>query len=163
MKREQRDWVRSPKGQLSLMGAVFAGSVLFSIAAALSRGVFFERYIYDKFEPPAAHLATLGPSQIAALPDADRRALYGQRIDTGKGVDLALLADRPAQLHGWVRGTLVTGNPAQRRAATQALSVLWGRGIDAEVERSARYALARAERIGDSEWAAQAQAVLDAR
>lgn len=42
------------------------------------------------------------------------------------------------------------------------LRTLVGHGLDAEVERSARYALARARATGDAQWEAHAQAVLDA-
>ncbi|MEZ4318894.1 MAG: hypothetical protein R3F61_15375 [Myxococcota bacterium] len=160
MTPEQRAWVRSPRGQMSLLGAVFVGSVLFSIACVLARGAFFETYVYEKHAPVGAHLATLTPEQLAVLPEADRKALYGQRIDTGAGVEPSVLAP-PDVLHGWLRGTIVTGNPEQRREATALLPTVAGRGIDADVAETARYAHERAERLGDAEWAARARAVLD--
>lgn len=162
MTKEQKAWIRSPRGQLTLLLAVFLGSAVFSVGCIFVRELFFEKYVYEKFEPPPAHLASLTPAQIGLLPPAERRLLYGQRIDHGTGVDPAVLAERPAELHGWLRGTLVTGNPEQRRAATALLPLLKGRGIDAEVEATARYAVQRAEALGDAAWSTRARAVLAA-
>ena len=160
MTKEQKAWIRSPRGQLSLLLAVFVGSALFSVGCALAREGFFERYVVEKFEAPPTHLGSLTPAQVLLLPPDERKLLYGERIDHGTGIDPAVLAERPEELHVWLRGTIVTGNPAQRRAATGLLPLLRGRGVDAELEATARYAEQRAVRLGDDAWLALAQAAL---
>lgn len=160
----QRAWVRSPRGQLSLIAAVYAGSILFSLGAALSRSAVFDRTVYESFEPVPAHLAALTPEQLQVLPTEDRRRLYGQRINTGDGVAIELLADRPGELHDWLRATIVTGSPEQRRAATALLPAVRDAARSAELQQqihqTATYARERALALNDAEWLALADAVL---
>jgi hypothetical protein len=148
---------------MQLMLLVFAGSIVFSIGCALARTAFFERYVYEDFPELPGRLVQLDPNDaatIAALPTDDRYALYGARIAADDPRPGPLLA-HPDELHGFLRGTLATGRPAQRHAATQMLAALEGH-VDADaLERSARYALRRAAQSGDDEGVRRATAVLD--
>ena len=164
MTPEQRAWVRSPRGQMQLLLLVFLGSVLFSIGAAFARTAFFEGYVYEDFPEVPGRLVQLDVNDaetIGALPTEDRYALYGARI-AADDPDPGALARHPEELHRFLRGTLATGRPEQRRAATQMLPALRGAVDAAELERSARYALRRAEQTGDDEGVRRATAVLDA-
>ncbi len=167
MTPEQRAWVRSPRGQMQLLLAVFVGSVLFSIGCAFARTAFFEKYVYEDFPEVPGRLVQLDLADpeavetIDALPSEDRYALYGQKI-TVDDPDPGPLLRHPEELHGFLRGTLATGRPEQRHAATRMLPMLRDAVDSEQLRRSARYALRRAEQTHDEEGVRRASAVLEA-
>jgi hypothetical protein len=76
--------LRTLKGQLLLLGAMFAGSVVLAVFIAMQRG-FFEKYILEKYDPlpaslkPLADAAAEGKLDVEAfnkLSQAERLILY---------------------------------------------------------------------------------------
>lgn len=144
-------WVRSVRGQLSLLAATLAGAVAVSVVIVCLRGVLFEHYVREKY-PPAGAWAEEAARDLT-VPDAPPTRLTEIRTAAAKMYNLACETKRPAkeleELYGfwienphldphgslavrltqyvpeWVvarlRRTLAAGSPTQRERALQWL------------------------------------------
>ena len=81
---ELRRWVRKPKGQAAVLGALLLAAVPLALAIALNRS-FFERYVREKYlagtqaARETAEAIARGEGSVASvtsLSPADREALY---------------------------------------------------------------------------------------
>lgn len=131
--------LKTLRGQLLLLGGLFAGCLVAAAVIAASRN-FFEKFLGEKYQPLPAHLAALAQaaaedrfdqSAFAALSPADRLVLYDDwmaRADPPPAATPgALLAADAALYLARVERTLVCGRPDQRLRALQFLELAGAR------------------------------------
>ena len=170
-----REFLRTVRGQLSLLAAAYVGALVLALAALCLRSLFFERFVHDKFAPVPERLQTLAadlaagrgdPGQLRALSSEDVNLIYGAWLDqpdldpAGRLARDLLTADG-ARILERVRRTLVAGNPAQRARAVELLGLVDVAELKPEVCFLCDYAARKAQRRGEAELAGQADAVLD--
>jgi hypothetical protein len=152
--RSWRAWLRSVRGQLSLLAATFAGAVALAVVMVCLRGLVFERYVREVYPPlegwseeaaqllaapntSAGRIAELGKEmqrRIDRHDDPKRRyqdleRIYGAWISEGRASASPLLPGRLTRLQrDWVlqrlRRTLVAGRPTQRAAALSWMEII---------------------------------------
>jgi hypothetical protein len=158
-------YLRTPAGQIRLIGFVYATAVLMALVALSLRGAVFEGWIVQKFSPMPAALRGLAeqaagqganPGAAAALSEPELALVYGALIDgslkdDGNHLKKALAAAKPSLLAEQVRITLVAGSKAQKLAALDVLDVLLdGKGWEVEnLVSLLSYAQVRAQRTRD--------------
>jgi hypothetical protein len=158
-----KQWLRTLRGQLAVLAAVYAGGLALAVAATCVRGVFFERYVREKHEPPSSGLRAEAeavaagrapPERARAWPDRDVDAVYGalarREIDDPHGRLLAALL----RLHGprllaRLRESLAAGSLAQRERAVELLAALPPGEWNEQAIELSTYAEARAGRRGE--------------
>jgi hypothetical protein len=150
-----KHWLRSPAGQLSLLGATFLAALGLALAMATQRW-FFERYIVEKYRALPAQLAALPPQLtgaeaaplVTALPAADREALYEgwmQADDWPAGAPAALSRADPELYLRRVKQTLLCGSDEQRRRGVRFLTASGHPEAAGILRRTAERARARRE------------------
>lgn len=171
------DRMRTARGQLKLLGITFLGAIGLAILALCLRGVFFERFVREKY-PPLADADRERCGELAAEHVAPRRleelvrdlrgrdAVYGAWVQEPELDPANRMARRLAEAQSdWLldrlKRTLVAGSPAQRARATQWLS-LFPEACRDRVRELARFARARAGRRHETDLAQEADAVLAA-
>ena len=168
-------WLRSVVGQVTLLAGALAGAVVLGVVAVLLRGLVFEPTVYQRLPEVSAEVADAvvafarDPSATKpAIRDDEREQVYAVwlvgDLPEAQLDRVARYLASPAvavQTLGWVRRTLATGNPAQRRRALNLLGYL------AEADDHAQTALAlvrreheRAKRRGESELVEVARTIL---
>jgi hypothetical protein len=169
-----RVYLRSIRGQLTLLGVTYLGAVALAVVALCLRNWFFESTVREKYAPVPQSLQSLardvaegkgGKEQLEklSLPEVD--LLYGYWIDQpeldaeGRLIQCLLSSHGPLILSR-VRRTLVCGNPQQRARAADILS-LPPEALRPEAIRLLQFARVRAQRRGEQTLARQASAVLD--
>lgn len=130
---EMRRFLRTPRGQLALIGVTFAGSIALAAFVATQRS-FFEKYVREKYESPAAYIVEIGKKLesdedvrvVKDLSRADHLKLYEawmQSNDTWPAAAArVMIASSPTLYLHRAAQTLVGGTPRQRRRAVQFLA-----------------------------------------
>jgi hypothetical protein len=151
-----RVWLRSVRGQLTLLGATFVGAVALAVAIVCLRGPVFERYVREKYPAAgtwaqdAARELTAPETSAERLEDIraaavertrlaretrkvapDLEELYGLWVSDPDLDPHDLLAVRLTRfVPDWVLGrlqrTLAAGNPEQRGRALRWLRAVAG-------------------------------------
>ncbi|MCO5167529.1 MAG: hypothetical protein M9894_14375 [Planctomycetes bacterium] len=123
------DFLRTPRGQLTLIAAGYALALAAALVMAANRP-FFESKLEEAVKAPPERVAALardldagraGAAEVLALPAGERALLYDAWLTAsdleGDGLPRALAAAAPAEARGRVERTLVAGSPAQRARA----------------------------------------------
>jgi len=151
------DWkkkLRSPLGQVQLLGATLLGATIFAGFLATQQG-WFESWIREK--PPVTSAATerlandIEAGKELPIDVADLEKLYGMwlvadALPTAK-VAMVLTTDDPDWFHDRVERTLLAGTPAQRIRALELIQTSRDPELIPVLERS----LARYQTIGPEE------------
>ena len=145
--RINRLYLRSVRGQLSLLGAAYGGAVLLAVVAVCVRSIFFEHFFFEHFEPPSPRLQQLagdlaagraGPAQVAVEKAEDRQVLYGAWLSQPAQELMArsLLAADGRRILERIRRTLVTGDLPQRTRAVELLGLVTADDLKPEARRA---------------------------
>ncbi len=172
-------YLRTVRGQLTLLGALYASSAVLSLAVVSLRAAWFERTVLEKFPssndvPAVARGRALARdvaegrrpgADVADLSDAELLTVYGSWIDAperdGRGLLAAALWEHQGErLPARVRRTLVAGSRGQRLRALSLLGTIPNRTFVSEARRLCRFALERAERRHETQVADHAAAIL---
>jgi hypothetical protein len=167
-----RDFIRSIRGQLVLLGLTYTGAVALAVLALCFRSRFFEYHIRESYPEPSARVLEMVEQAARAsgnataperLSNEESAAVYGAWISdpavdpTGQSA-LRLFWTNPDDTIRRLRITLVTGNVAQRMRALELL-----RFAKPEVHDEAivlcRYLAERARRRGEWDLAEKADRV----
>lgn len=130
MSRELRRFLRSPRGQLTIILGTLAGAVVVALVVALNRS-FFEGYVREKYPQPAVEITTLsgaiergeqGKEAIRRLAPTGRTGLYHvwMRAESTDGLTrlpAACYAADPPHYAALLERTLAAGSPTQRTRA----------------------------------------------
>jgi hypothetical protein len=169
-----RLWLRSVRGQLTLLGGAYLGAVALAVTALCLRSAVFERLVGETYRATPPRLAAVlravaageaGDEQLQALEGEEPDLLYEAWM-ADAGLDpRGRLARRLLSLHGppmleRARRTLGVGTPAQRGRALELLAWAGQAELRPEVVRLARYALERARRRGEDDLARRATELL---
>lgn len=164
-----RAYLKTPAGQLALLGGTFAAALVLACAIATQRG-FFERYVRETYAPPAERVRAIGRAlegadanrRLAELGPADREALYEAWMQDDEGwpavAPARLVGADPDLFLARARRTLVCGSGAQRRRAARFLI----ESGHAAAREAVAEALGRARRQHDGELAEALQQTLAA-
>jgi hypothetical protein len=167
-------WLRSVRGQLTLLGLAYAGAVALAIAALCTRSIFFERFIGESYKTASEELAVLlqaaaegnaDQHQLARLKDANPDVLYEAWMGDDRLDRDGKLARYLFSVHGEVildraRRTLALGTVAQRLRALDLLGWVELVELRPEAARLCRFALERARRRDEAELADRAGRLL---
>lgn len=137
---DQRQRLRSPRGQLALLAGTLALALVLAVIVAANRW-FFERYVRERYPEPsqaarqAADALQAGQASAAAvrsLAEADRVGLYHvwmrSEATPAPALARALVAADEARARALVERTLAAGSPAQRRRAAELAGAAGGEG-----------------------------------
>jgi hypothetical protein len=169
-----RDFIRSIRGQLALLGLTYAGAVALAVVALFFRTGFFEYHVRESYpEPSSRILETIEEaaraSGVAAAPERlnelERTTVYGAWINdpaidpTGRAA-LRLLWTNPDDTIRRLRITFVTGNLAQRTRGLELLPHAKPEVHDQAIALC-RYLGERARRRGEWDLAGKAERVFN--
>jgi hypothetical protein len=153
-------FLRTPGGQLTLLGIAFAGALLLAVVMATHRG-FFEQYVREEYEPLPGELRELmgrlngsdGLQEVKSLTPAQRTLLYGGWINRPENrpanAPAILVAADADYFLSRAEQTLVVGSREQRFSAVSFLE----QSKNTEARRILLRARTRAEAGGDDEMA----------
>ena len=161
-----RDFIRSIRGQLTLLGLTYLGAVGLAVVALFFRTSFFEFHVRERYPEPSARMLAMierggrtsaaeDAETVERLSTEEREAVYGAwisdpAIDPTGQVAVRVLWRNPDEIMRRLRITAVVGNLAQRRRALELLSYAMPEARD-EAIALCRFLAARARRRG--EWA----------
>ena len=150
-----KEELRTLKGQLLLLGAMFAGSVALAIFIATQRG-FFEKFIEEKYVAlpanlkPLADALTEGKLDVEAfnkLSQAERLILYDDwmtRIDPPPPRTPALLVAADSKLYlARAERTLVGGREDQKMRALKFLELAGSRDAVPLLRKARQWSIKR--------------------
>jgi hypothetical protein len=171
-----RLWLRSARGQLTLLGIAYLGAVVLAVVALCLRSVLFERLVGESYRKPPDRLAVLlrtvaaedaTPEQLQQLKEEDPGLLYEAWLGDAGLDPQGRLARRLLSLHGEgmlerVRRTLALGTVAQRTRAVDLLAFAQRDELRPEVVRLCHHELRRAQRRGEDDLAGRLRRVLGA-
>jgi hypothetical protein len=153
-------FLRTPAGQLTLLGIAFGGVLVLAVVMVTQRG-FFEQYVGEEYEPLPEELQELtarlegpdGVREVISLTPAQRTLLYGGWIsepDSRPANVPAVLVAADADYYLSRAGeTLVVGSREQRFSAVSFLE----QSKSADARLLLLRARKRAESCGDGELA----------
>jgi hypothetical protein len=168
-----RDFIRSIRGQLSLLGLTYTGAVALAVLALCFRSRFFEYHARESYPEPSARIVEM-IEQAARAPvlaqaserhsEEERAAVYGawmsdRAVDPTGQAALRLFWTNPDDTIRRLRITFVTGNLAQRMRALELLRFA-KREVHDEAIALGRYLAERARRRGEWALAEKADGVL---
>lgn len=134
-RRQRRLFIRSARGQLAMLGVVFAGALVLAVTALFLKEIFFRGYIRHRTVPLTEFLkhvaagvadGSRNESEIEDMDEVSVRALYGALIDATvndpeKRLTAALLKFHQRRVLGRLRITVAAGSREQRFRAIQLL------------------------------------------
>lgn len=172
-----KDWkifLRSVRGQFTLLGITYAGALVLAIGAVCTRSLLFERFVREKHPPLPSALRSVAEDfssgrthgkRFESLSSAELDALYGAWIsefvaDPHARLAMALWKHHGEETMNRLRGTLVAGNRKQQMRALDLLAFQARGELRPVVAELSRYALDRARRRGDDELRFKAAGIL---
>jgi hypothetical protein len=161
-----RDFIRSIRGQLALLGVTYIGAAGLAVVALIFRTSFFEYHVRERYPEPSARILAMieRGGRASASDDADAlERLSASELDAAYGAWISdpaadptgqtavrVLWGNPDALIRRLRMTAVAGNLEQRRRALALLSYAKPEARD-EAIALCRFLAERARRRG--EWA----------
>lgn len=172
----RRAKLRTVRGQLTLIGALYLGAILLSIVALGLRSPVFERYARDKYpeltEPiraivEEAKAGSITLERVKKLAPTEIESVFGAWIadpqfDPSGQVAVRLLLAAPDDLVTLVRRVCAIGNLEQRRGTVRLLEVLVRSHVPlpADLRVLGRHLHDRAAKRGEHEFSEQVAAIL---
>jgi hypothetical protein len=168
-----RDFLRSIRGQLGLLGLAYAGAVALAVVALCLRAWFFESYARERYPEASASLRAMIERAARGAPDRGTAeplspqefdAVYGAWIGDpaldpeGHAARRLLWSNREPLLRR-LRITAAAGNLSQRSRALDLLRSAEG-SLPDEARALCRFLAERARRRGESVLVETAESVL---